>query len=217
MSKWISRILDWLRNFEWMQSLWESVSVWWILTGVLTTFGIILTAARDWIAGNEVMVTVIGLLFAVFCLIMGFMPALRERDYAIESFDMTIRAAINYLHESVQHAHEGSGSSNRSAFRVLHELMCSGDLPVVGTTGKHGYGRVQRIPTKRCRKLTPQEEVVPLNTATPEGVRFCLIAYEDKDWLDNWDGVTQPVILEQYEDLLVRSVDLYRIRPRATT
>lgn len=179
-----------------------------IVTALVTA----MTAARDWIADNEIMIIVIGLVLAVFCLVMGVRPAFRERDYPIESFDMTIRHTLDHLHEVKPHGHEGSGSSNRDFLNRLHKLMCIGVLPVMGTP--EGSVVSERISASKCRELTSLEQVVPINTATPEGVRFLLIKYEDKNWLDSWDGVTQPVALEQYSDLLLRSADVYRIRPR---
>lgn len=127
-------------------------------------------------------------------------------------FDMPIRQVIDYLGRTVTHTFDRSSLADRAAFRKLHELMCSGALPVVGATEIFGVRR--RIPPEQCGELTPEEQAVPQNPSTPEGIRFCLIAYADKNWQQNWDGVTQPETLKKYTDLRVRSTDVYRLWPR---
>ena len=132
-----------------------------------------------------------------------------------ESFDMPIDEAIKYLGRTVQHSFGASRRFDRVAFKMLHKPMCSGELPVIGSSEQHGVLSVPSvIPPKRCIEMTPEEQVVPIGLSAPDGVRFRLIAYADKNWLDNWDGVSQPVILEQYSDLRVRSADVYRLWPR---
>jgi len=128
------------------------------------------------------------------------------------SFDMPIRDVIGHLEQTVPHSFDQSSSAERLAFKQLHERMCSGDLPVIGSTT--AFGSPQLIPAAKCRELTPQDQAVPANPSAPQGVRFCLIQYLDPNWADDWDGLTQPKIVVQYTDLRVRSVDLYRLWPR---
>ena len=130
-------------------------------------------------------------------------------------FDMPIRQAIDYLETTVTHTFDRSSLADRVAFKKLHELMCNGSLPVVGATETFGVRR--RIYPERCCKLTPEEQVVPQNPSSPEGVRFCLVDFADKNWKQNWDGKSQPKILETYMDLRVRSSDVYRTWPRVHT
>ena len=218
MRKWLSRILDWLRRLEWMVSLQEWVvnsSSWeWWVGGGATVIAAVALIKSEWIL-------VAGIAVGVSCLLMGLRQRRKGPDAgpltpndSDPSFDMSIRAVINYLAETVPHSFDRSSLSDRAAFKKLHELMCSGALPVVGAT--ETFGVRQRISPEKCFELTQEEQVVPLNPASPEGFRFCLTSYADKNWEHDWDGKTQPEILEQYTDLRVRSEDVYRLWPKAT-
>lgn len=117
------------------------------------------------------------------------------------------------LGRTVTHTFDRSSLSDRVAFRKLYELICSRELPVVGAT--ETFGVRHRTALERCAKLTPEEQVVPRNPSTLEGVRFSLIDFADKNWKQDWDGRAQPQILEKYIDLRVRSSDVYQLWPKA--
>ena len=137
-----------------------------------------------------------------------------DKAKSIQRFDMPIRSAILYLANTVPHTFDRSSLVERNAFNGLHKLMCDGELAVIGATKV--FGVCERIPPSRCRELVPEEQVVPLSPSSPDGIRLLLINYADKNWKKDWDGKTQPEIIEQYTDLRLRSSDVYRIWPKGT-
>ena len=79
----------------------------------------------------------------------------------LDSFDMPVQGALNHLIETVPHSFDSSGKAERHFFRALHEQMCAGKLPVIGSKGEGTPP--ERVSARRCRKLTPQEVAVPAN------------------------------------------------------
>ena len=91
-------------------------------------------------------------------------------------FDVPIRDAIHHAVATTDHSYMGSGAAERHFFDVLHRQMCEGKLPVKGRLGE--YGDFRRLSRRECRRLVPQEVVVPLSPTSPNGVLFSLIDAE---------------------------------------
>ena len=181
-----------MREIEWIVSLLDFIggkSKWWFGGTALTGTGIggSATFGLYW----PLFIFGVG---ALFCIIM----ALRKdhRAQGSRDPDMPIRDAIQHAVKEVPHSYERSGPIERSVFEQIHQLMCSGEISVWGETGEGGP--LQKISPKKCRKLSPQEVVVPQGPAAPEGVRFSLI------------GETK----EKYRYLRVCSDEIYKFWPK---
>ena len=116
----------------------------------------------------------------------------------VSYFDVPILDAINHLVQTTPHSYQRSGQAELHFFRVLHRQMCSGALPVVGMQGEEGLPK--RISRRQCKRLMPQEVVIPPNPTSPYGRRFSLI--------------DSNIPSERYLGLRVRSRDLYRMWPK---
>ena len=201
-----------LRTVDWIVSLAEFVRKYiWLELGGVTLGGVIwfrTLLVNEW-------PLFVGLAVVAGCFFMAWRTRKKERAEERENalFDMPIREAIGHLEETVPHSFDRSGPAERVAFKQIHKRMCSGDLPVIGST--EAFGPPQVIPPAKCGDLMPEEWSVPANPSAPQGVRFCLTQYVDPKWEEGWDGVTQPQVVVQYTDLRVRSVDLYSLWPRA--
>ena len=123
-------------------------------------------------------------------------------------FDMPILKAVDHLVRSSSHTFPKGREARHRAAQMLHEAMCAGTLPVVGSRGE--FRERRRISARQCRGLRPQEVVVPRNPTTPLGVR-----------LDLWDKSLNLELGVEHSDpigftnIRVRSRDLYRLWPKA--
>lgn len=120
-------------------------------------------------------------------------------------FDVPIREAIDHYVRTFPHSFRDGADLH--AFEVLHRAMCNGTLPVVGTKGEGAS--LERISTRRCKRLTPMRVIVPTNPASPHGIRFDLM--EDVETIE---PLVESDSFPGYTGLRVRSTDFYRLWPK---
>lgn len=126
-----------------------------------------------------------------------------------DPFDVPILDAIHHIARTMPTSYLGSGAVERHIFGVLHRQMCEGKLPVMGKLGEDGD--LERLSREQCKRLVPQEVVVPLHPTSPNGVMFSLI---DADTLEERKKSLLSRKLDGYIGLRVRSRDLYRMWPK---
>lgn len=125
-----------------------------------------------------------------------------KRRYSPNEFDMPIRDAILHVLSTEPHSYESQLLAERTAFKEIHKLICTGKLAVVGVDSD--FKPPMRIKPKECRQLFPHEVVVPRSETAPNGYVFALI--------DRRDGDEHPV--RYYRALRVRSKQFYKHWPK---
>lgn len=123
------------------------------------------------------------------------------------TFDLPIRRAVDHVIETSKHSYNSQSGAVRMALQVLHEAMCDGRLPVVGSWGEGSPP--QLIDQQECQQMRPVAVVVPANPTVPNGIRFDLV---DKATSENppLHEIHEPA---RFTALRVRSKDFYGLWP----
>ena len=200
------RVSRWLRELEWLVSLWDWIRSHWKQELFVGGIGIIWQYFTD--AFTFTITHWPGLLggaVTIFGLTMLLVERRELRKAArIENYDMPIKEALRLFWENVNHSFRSSGVSDRYFFDLLHKKMCSGDLPVVGRLGRGGD--IQIVSPPQCQRLIPREINVPKNPTALQGVSFVFSPSEIR---------TPPS--KMFWGLRVRSEDLQQIWPETDT
>ena len=126
----------------------------------------------------------------------------------VRCFDIPIRDAIIRAANSIDHSYSDPELRDRQLLEQLHNAMCSGDLLVAGREGEFGF--LKRIGRRKCKDMRLIQIVVPRNSGTPEGIRYCLVGKEAEAALDP----LKEVEFSGYMGLRVRSQDFDKLWPK---
>ena len=204
--RFFGRLLQFLRNFEGLASLWDWIRSHWkwdISATALCLLG--QSAMISWdIISIHWPAFVFGCVFVVFA-ILGFLDQREKRRIEksrqdIRQYDVEIADAITILASTTPSRVGWDSECNfkEYVFKKLHGYMCDGELAVAGSTG--ALEKTHPIPKEKCQSLTPAVAIAPKGNV----LYWLHSKLNDKFQAD-----------KVYMDLRVRSEDLYMIWPHA--